>query len=70
KRCNYAVWSTTRVMLNELMMLHNDVSHNYSLDKDDFVIIRISGEQKKILDVNAHNAVFWEAFNNSKKLKI
>lgn len=69
KRCNYVVWANTRAMLDELITLHNDISHNYCLDIDDFTVVRISADQKRVLDANAHNATFWNAFNASRKLK-
>jgi hypothetical protein len=50
------------------MNLHNGVSHHYLLDDDDFIVMRINDQQLKILDNNAHNKAFWEAFNKSRKL--
>jgi hypothetical protein len=66
--CNYLIWCKTKALLKEFMDLHNDVSHQYLLDDDDFTVMRINDEQLKILDVNAHNKAFWEAFNKSRKL--
>lgn len=62
------MWAYTKDMLKEFISLHNDVSHGFNLDDDDFTIMRITDEQLKILDNNAHNKAFWEAYNKSRKV--
>jgi hypothetical protein len=51
------------------MALHNSESHGYSLDYDeDFIITVISDKELSILEKNAHNRYFWNAFNKARKI--
>ena len=62
------MWSMTRELLEELIALHDEKSHKNTCSDDDFIIMRIDKFQLRVLEKNAHNRAFWEAFNKSRKL--
>jgi hypothetical protein len=69
KRCNHVLHARSKGFLKELMALHNSESHGYSLDYDeDFIITVISDKELSILEKNAHNRYFWNAFNKARKI--
>jgi hypothetical protein len=69
QKCNHVITAHTRAFLKELMALHNDISHGYNLDYDlDFTITIISEKELNVLQGNAHNRYFWNAFNKARKI--
>jgi len=69
KRCNHVITAHTKGLLKQFMALHNDISHKYALDYDeDFTITRITDKELMIIEKNAHNPAFWNAFNKARKL--
>ncbi len=75
RNCGYILWAYTRTLLNMLMKWHDSESHK-TCDSEDFdfcswVILRVTHEQLRDINVASKSPAFWKALRtNPKRLRL
>jgi hypothetical protein len=68
RSCNHVLWANTRAFLNMLMKWHDSDSHKvYDDEFSNWVILRVTHEQYKDINLASKNPAFWKAIRTNPK---